>query len=61
MCLSDVNIGPVGFNDTTLTYVAEGDGVKECRNFEKIHTWAKAHDAPNAPGNELPGMHHHLV
>ncbi|KAA8645272.1 oxidase ustYa family protein [Aspergillus tanneri] len=62
MCLGDVNIGPVGWNETTQTYIAEGDGIKECRNFDKIHAWAKLHDTPMAPGNAaLPPTHdiHH--
>ncbi|KAM3426919.1 hypothetical protein MY4824_009746 [Beauveria thailandica] len=57
MCLSDVNIGPVGWNDETKTYIAERDGVKACRNFDKIHEWAKAHDVPDAPGNANPLGH----
>ncbi|KAH8426256.1 oxidase ustYa family protein [Aspergillus melleus] len=58
MCLGDVNIGPVGWNETTKTYIAEGDGVRECRNFDKIHKWAKRHDVPHAPGNlNLPPEH----
>ncbi|KAL7941544.1 hypothetical protein V8C42DRAFT_348667 [Trichoderma barbatum] len=58
MCLSDVNIGPVGWNTTTETYIAEWDGVKECRNFDNIHQWAKEHDVPNAPGNAAESSHH---
>ena len=57
MCLSDVNIGPVGWNATTEKYIAEWDGVKECRNFDKIHQWAKEHDVPNAPGNAAESSH----
>lgn len=58
MCLADVNIGPVGWNATTETYIAEGDGVRECRNFGRIHEWAKAHDVPHAPGNVNPASGH---
>ncbi|KAI9036335.1 uncharacterized protein KD926_002047 [Aspergillus affinis] len=62
MCLADVNIGPVGWNATTETYIAEGDGVRECRNFDIIHEWAKKHDVPHAPGNIDPSpeqIHRH--
>ncbi|EQL01883.1 hypothetical protein OCS_02407 [Ophiocordyceps sinensis CO18] len=51
MCNGDVNIGPIGWEETTETYIADLDGVKECRNFDRIHRWAKLHDVPNAPGN----------
>ena len=32
--------------------------MKECRDFEKIHDWAREHEAPMGPGNaEL--LHNH--
>jgi len=53
MCLSDVTIEPVGWNATTLTYVAEKDQVRQCRKFDKIYDWATedANEVPSAPGN----------
>lgn len=52
LCLSDVNIAPVGWDEAKQRYIAEKEGMKECRNFEKIHEWARHHEAPLAPGNE---------
>lgn len=53
MCLGDVTIEPVGWNATTLTYIAEKDQVRQCRKFDKIYNWATetSHEVPNAPGN----------
>lgn len=57
MCLGDVSIGPVGWEESSLTYVAENEPTKECRNFDKIHKWARDHEANIGPGNfEL--LHH---
>ncbi|KAI0534376.1 hypothetical protein GGR58DRAFT_61288 [Xylaria digitata] len=54
MCLGDVTIEPVGWNKTTLSYIAEKDQVRQCRSFDRIYDWAKqeTHEVPNAPGNE---------
>ncbi|KAI0412915.1 hypothetical protein F5X98DRAFT_366934 [Xylaria grammica] len=54
MCLGDVTIEPVGWNETTLSYIAEKDQVRQCRKFDRIYDWAKqdTHEVPNAPGNE---------
>ncbi|KAI5865377.1 hypothetical protein GGS23DRAFT_558960 [Durotheca rogersii] len=53
MCLGDVTVEPVGWNTTTLTYIAEKDQVRQCRRFDKIYDWATeaANEVPNAPGN----------
>ena len=51
MCLGDVSIGPVGWKESTLTYVARNEPVRECRNFDKIHSWASQHEADMGPGN----------
>lgn len=53
MCLGDVTIEPVGWNATTLTYIAEKEQVRQCRNFDMIYNWASdsSHEVPNAPGN----------
>ncbi|KAI1427182.1 hypothetical protein F5Y12DRAFT_203422 [Xylaria sp. FL1777] len=54
MCLGDVTVEPVGWNATTLSYIAEKDQVRQCRKFDKIYDWAKQgiNEVPNAPGNE---------
>ena len=53
MCLGDVTIEPVGWNATTLTYIAEKDQIRQCRRFDTIYNWAieDANQVPNAPGN----------
>ena len=53
MCLGDVTVEPVGWNATTLTYIAERDQVRQCRKFDAIYEWATddANEVPNAPGN----------
>ncbi|KAI1436989.1 hypothetical protein GGR50DRAFT_692712 [Xylaria sp. CBS 124048] len=53
MCLGDVTIEPVGFNETTLAYIAEKDQVRQCRKFDTVYDWAKleANAIPDAPGN----------
>ncbi|KAI1168617.1 hypothetical protein F5B18DRAFT_669868 [Nemania serpens] len=40
MCLADVNIAPINFNEKTHEYAIHWDTVRQCRNFGKIHRWA---------------------
>ncbi|KAI1436987.1 hypothetical protein GGR50DRAFT_158342 [Xylaria sp. CBS 124048] len=41
MCLADVNIAPISFNERKREYAIHWDATRQCRNFEKIHAWAR--------------------
>ncbi|KAI0534374.1 hypothetical protein GGR58DRAFT_61283 [Xylaria digitata] len=40
MCLADVNIAPISWNERKREYAIHWDATRQCRNFEKIHAWA---------------------
>ncbi|KAH8812255.1 hypothetical protein F5884DRAFT_898552 [Xylogone sp. PMI_703] len=40
MCLADVHIAPISWNEKKRQYAIHHDTVRQCRNFEKIHLWA---------------------
>ncbi|KAH8812254.1 hypothetical protein F5884DRAFT_305938 [Xylogone sp. PMI_703] len=53
MCLGDVTVEPVGFDEDTLSYIAAIEPVRQCRKFDLLYNWAKKeeHAIPGAPGN----------
>ncbi|GAW16356.1 hypothetical protein ANO14919_057820 [Xylariales sp. No.14919] len=40
MCLADVNIAPISWNERKREYAIHWDATRQCRNFDKIHAWA---------------------
>ncbi|KAI0402437.1 hypothetical protein F4802DRAFT_575746 [Xylaria palmicola] len=40
MCLADVNIAPISWNERKREYAIHWDATRQCRNFERVHKWA---------------------
>ncbi|KAI1427180.1 hypothetical protein F5Y12DRAFT_712514 [Xylaria sp. FL1777] len=40
MCLADVNIAPISWNERKREYAIHWDATRQCRNFGKIRAWA---------------------